>query len=121
MELKDAILSTLAEIDTQITNAQSSKKNDVIETANEIEQKIEKLKKQEKKDEVKEVLATPSSSDETQFLEELKERMLVLFEGFQSPNNNQIEAKIDLTLNFLEYLLAVIDERINKINNKENQ
>jgi hypothetical protein len=42
----------------------------------------------------------------------MRERILVLFEGFQSPNNHRIEAKIDLTLNFLEYLLATLDERI---------
>ena len=47
-----------------------------------------------------------------QFYMNLRERILVLFEGFQSPNNKNIEAKIDLTLNFLEYLLATIDEQL---------
>jgi len=40
---------------------------------------------------------------------------LVLFEGFQSPNNKNIEAKLDLTLNFLEYLLATIDEQLEQM------
>jgi len=40
---------------------------------------------------------------------------LVLFEGFQSPNNVNIEAKVDLTLNFFEYLLATIDNRLETI------
>jgi hypothetical protein len=50
--------------------------------------------------------------DETVFLGDMRERLLVLFEGFQSPNNKAIESKIDLTLNFLEYLLSVVDERL---------
>ena len=50
-----------------------------------------------------------------QFYLNLRERILVLFEGFQSPNNKNIEAKIDLTLNFLEYLLATIDEQLGQM------
>jgi len=50
--------------------------------------------------------------EEREFLERMRERLLVLFEGFQSPNNRAVEAKIDLTLNFLEYMLATLDERI---------
>ena len=53
-----------------------------------------------------------------QFYINLRERVLVLFEGFQSPNNKNIEAKIDLTLNFLEYLLATIDEQL-ELGNKD--
>lgn len=54
------------------------------------------------------------SISDIKFLQNVRERILVLFEGFQSPNNQNIEAKIDLTLNFLEYLLASIDERLDK-------
>jgi hypothetical protein len=53
--------------------------------------------------------------DEARMLEGIRERLLVLFEGFQSPNNKQIEAKVDLTLNFFEYLLATIDNRLDTI------
>lgn len=52
------------------------------------------------------------TEDEQQFLSDLRERLLVIFEGFQSPNNKAIEAKVDLTLNFLEYLLSVTEERL---------
>lgn len=55
-----------------------------------------------------------SEGEELRFLTSLRERTLVLFEGMQSPNNKNIEAKIDLILNYLEYQLAVIDERIEK-------
>lgn len=55
------------------------------------------------------------SESQKQFYMNLRERILVLFEGFQSPNNKNIEAKIDLTLNFLEYLLATIDEQLEQM------
>lgn len=53
--------------------------------------------------------------DEKAFLNSVRERLLVLFEGLQSPNNRNIEAKVDLIINFLEYKLAVVDERIEKV------
>ncbi|MDR2638239.1 MAG: hypothetical protein LBC09_00195 [Helicobacteraceae bacterium] len=53
--------------------------------------------------------------DEAKFLSAVKERLLVLFEGFQSPNNKAVEAKVDLTLNFLEYLLSAIEERLDEL------
>ena len=58
------------------------------------------------------------TENELLFLNSLRERMLVLFEGFQAPNNTSLEAKIDLTLNFLEYVLSTVDERIDKIKGK---
>ncbi len=49
------------------------------------------------------------------FLIQLRDRYLVLFEGFLSPSMQHTEAKLDLTLNFLEYTLALIDERLQKL------
>ena len=49
------------------------------------------------------------------YLNSIRERLLVLFEGFQAPNNSNIEAKVDMTLNFLEYTLATIDTRVKKL------
>ena len=48
----------------------------------------------------------------------MRERFLVLFEGFQAPNNAALEAKIDLTLNFMEYVLSTLDNRIEQIKGK---
>ena len=95
MELKDIVLSTLAEIDEEV-----GKKNE--------EESIQK--RDFTKDDV--ALLEPNQLNEEQFLNNLRERILVLFEGFKAPNNRNIEAKVDLTLNFLEYLLATIDERL---------
>ena len=54
---------------------------------------------------------TTSISDEM-FLKNLREKILVLFEGLQSPNIVDLEKKLDLTINFLEYTLAEIDKKL---------
>jgi hypothetical protein len=110
MELKDVILSTLAEIEELSTHSEPSKKFEVFKEESEILPEV--------------TVHTPSievetihtiRDDEARMLEGIRERLLVLFEGFQSPNNVQIEAKVDLTLNFLEYLLGTIDNRLDMI------
>jgi len=98
MELKDIVLSTLAEIDSdksEVPDDLVSKGDE--EYLNEIEKKLQN---------------NHVDTKEEIFLNNLRERVLVLFEGFKSPNNKNIEAKVDLTLNFLEYLLATIDDRL---------
>ena len=50
--------------------------------------------------------------NETRFLSSLRERVLVIFEGLQAPNNRSLDAKVDLIINFLEYQLAIVDERL---------
>lgn len=107
MELKDVILSTLAEMDNN-TNTQTDTKVTSQEEIEETPQKRESVLQDD----------VASEHSEQLWLESVRERLLVLFEGFQSPNNVQIEAKIDLTLNFLEYLLANIDTRIEHIKGK---
>ncbi len=57
----------------------------------------------------------PLHKDEIKYLETVREKVLVLFEGFQSPNNKKLEAKLDLTINFLEYFLSTLDERLDKL------
>ncbi|MGA9046452.1 CiaD-like domain-containing protein [Sulfuricurvum sp.] len=107
MELKDVILSTLAEIEELVTVPEALEENEPL------------------KEDVSSVQTMPAAAfsepvptvreDEARWLEGIRERLLVLFEGFQSPNNVQIEAKVDLTLNFLEYLLATIDNRLDNL------
>ena len=109
MELKDVILSTLAEIEELTVTS---------ETAEESESARPQLRDEEPKavapvEEQRETVSL--HGDEIRMLEGIRERLLVLFEGFQSPNNVKIEAKVDLTLNFLEYLLATIDSRLESI------
>ncbi|GHV03607.1 hypothetical protein AGMMS50229_03150 [Campylobacterota bacterium] len=65
-----------------------------------------------------ETAAIAPSGAELKFLNDLRERILVLFEGFLSPNNRAIESKVDLTLNFCEYTLALIEDRIQTLGGK---
>ena len=107
MELKDVILSTLAEMEDDVPVQAPEKKPFV-----------------EKKSSPIPVVPIPeinneqnfeSNDSELMYLNSIRERLLVLFEGFQAPNNKNIEAKVDMTLNFLEYVLATIDSRVLKL------
>ena len=101
MELKDVILSALDEIEH--TKETPLKKEPADETKTQVT-----LQKEQPE-------TSSSAHSETLFLQNMKERIHVLFEGFQSPNNANIEAKVDLTLNFLEYLLSTIETRLGEL------
>jgi len=104
MELKDMVMSTLAELE----------ENEEV-TAKQEENMESKITQSQNVMEIDNI-----NSSEKEFYENIRERILVLFEGFQSPNNKNIEAKVDLTLNFLEYMLATIDERLGSLNHSTN-
>ncbi len=108
MELKDVILSTIAELGEEVEKLHEEEKKE--EKSLSIP-KEESLKKSEP---IPAEESVASEEEELLFLHKMRERLLVLFEGFQSPNNKSVEAKIDLTLNFLEYMLALIEERIKR-------
>ncbi len=116
MELKDVILSTLAELEEapakEVVPSVAEKTPAEPQTAA-IDFALETFTPSEA---VKtETVHSGNHDEEVRMLEGIRERLLVLFEGFQSPNNAQIEAKVDLTLNFLEYLLATIENRLDTI------
>ena len=122
MELKEMILSTLKELEEVVPKEESKAQTlqpprQVNAEAFEPEIMLEVHEEIHKEAEVRLSFVDESSCEERerQFYLNLRERILVLFEGFQSPNNKNIEAKIDLTLNFLEYLLATIDEQLEKV------
>ena len=102
MELKDVILSTLEELEHS--------KEELVKSEPQSEKVFESTLKQ-----VEASTQDSTPHNETIYLENMKERIHVLFEGFQSPNNANIEAKIDLTLNFLEYLLGTIETRLKEL------
>ena len=113
MELKDVILSTLAEMEND--TATEYEESSSAQTLHNQEEKTltQKTSIQDRAD--FQELHKKSSDSELNYLKSIRERLLVLFEGFQAPNNTNIEAKIDMTLNFLEYMLATIDERVEKL------
>jgi hypothetical protein len=109
MELKDVILSTLAEMDEEVAQVAVANKEDFeIKETKTLETDLETIV-------TKEELSPQAIDSEQIFLHSIRERLLVLFEGFQAPNNANIEAKVDMTLNFLEYTLATIDSRLEKL------
>ena len=111
MELKDVILSTLAEMEETPKPKEITPKHFQPEITEELPKKKVVQKTQQIKEKTEEV-QTSNIDGEVLYLNSIRERMLVLFEGFQSPNNTNLEAKVDMTLNFLEYVLATIDTRL---------
>ena len=118
MELKEAILQTLAEIDantpleSQTPKEETPKKPETKkegDTQTPYTRKIEKLHL--KNIEELKTLLEKHYLEEERFLDALQERILVLFEGLRSPKNRDIENKVEMILNFLEYVLAIIDEK----------
>jgi len=77
-------------------------KDTILETLQEIEENA-----------ISEEELNPANKCDKEFLKHIKERILVLFEGLQSPNTENLDVKLDVTLNFLEYLLVKIDEKLN--------
>jgi len=85
MELRELIRSTVAELD--------------------------EIVKQEKS----EILEKKSLSDEKEFLEFVKSRTEVLFLALQTKEIVNIEEKLEITLKYLEFLLATVDERLERL------
>ena len=155
MELKDVVLSALAELENaqqereQVTQRETAQRETAEQPSKPTLQPLNQVLSNDSQEEASEI--TPQATvepsvqvpepiaiapepkviiqepkikyiadpQELRFLQNLRERILVLFEGFQSPNNVKIEAKVDLILNFLEYTLASIDDRSDQI--KENE
>jgi hypothetical protein len=120
MELKDVILSTLAEMENDTATEYEESSSTTTQTLHDQEESA-LTQETSTKDSIKfQKLHKKGSDNELNYLKSIRERLLVLFEGFQAPNNTNIEAKIDMTLNFLEYMLATIDERVEKLEKGEN-
>ncbi len=108
MELKDMILSTLEEIEEELPPVDMKQEENAHKT-------FEPVETSTKESNETPTLTKSSVDNELFFLKSIRERLLVLFEGFQAPNNNNIEAKVDMTLNFLEYVLVTIDSRVEEL------
>jgi hypothetical protein len=78
-------------------------KETILETLQELEE-----------EEITEQINAPKEECDKEFLKHLRERILVLFDGLQSPNTQNLDVKLDVTLNFLEYLLAKIEEKLSQ-------
>ena len=107
MELRELILSTLAEIEEELVSPLA------IEEERNVEPLVEEPLVQSPLETHEVATTTPLVvNDEVLFLEGTRERLLVLFEGLQSPDVVKLEDKMDLTLDFLAYFLATIEQRL---------
>ena len=119
MELKDVILSTLAEMESEKPQKNILNNLKPLKEEKELDQEVPKEEVETEEEPDLEDEQTPNN--ELFFLKSMRERLLVLFEGFQAPNNTNIEAKIDMTLNFLEYVLVTIDSRVEELERGKNR
>ncbi|MBX1886422.1 effector protein CiaD [Campylobacter peloridis] len=87
---------------------------DLMQELDELEVKI----KEEKPTiiEVKELVDKEENSQNNEefFLKNLRERILVLFEGLKNTKDEHLEKRLDITITFLEFLLAKIEDRLKK-------
>ncbi|WP_104750032.1 CiaD-like domain-containing protein [Helicobacter cynogastricus] len=82
-------------------------KNIIAQTLDEIDQKGPKPKVVAE--------AKPSvrmSQEEQAFLKDLEQKTLVLFEGLRAHQIKDLPTKLDLVLNYLQYQLFVVQERL---------
>ena len=54
-------------------------------------------------------------SSEAEFLSAIKERILVLFEGLNAFDRGDLNARVELNLKFMEFLLASIENRLENL------
>lgn len=114
MELRELILSTLAEIEEELVPPSSPPQEEESKVLLP-EEELCLSPIETTFHEREEVPEEKPLQDEPLFLEAIRERLLVLFEGLQSPDVVNLEDKMEITLNFLEYLLASTEERLSRI------
>lgn len=116
--LEDDHLKTSQEdILEQIQMAKFQEEQENLEINDEDETKEEPLKEklvEESENLNPNIIAKVQSLNEDIFLKNLKERILVLFEGLNDTKKEDLDARLELTINFLEFLLANIEDRLNK-------
>ncbi len=99
MELRDLVLSTLEELDAHLEKREQS-----LSVAPE-QKRVEPA-------EAKEEAGRTTGAEEILFLKQTKERLEVLFTGLQSSEIKELEQKLELTLKYLQLLLADVEQRL---------
>lgn len=95
MELKDLIQQTIDELSLLAK-----------------EEKYPRSEENPKKDSSKKENVSVEIHIDPKFLELLREKTLVLFEGLQSSEIKDLNTKLDLVLNYLQYQLSILDEAL---------
>lgn len=108
MKLEDLAKSVADEISAQLEQKEVELKNKTQENNNNTEN-IAQIKQELNQ------IDEENSNREQIFLQNTKERILVLFEGLNEPNKGDINLRLDLTIKFLEFLLANIENRLDEL------
>jgi len=93
----------------------------ILSTLNEVEGDLKKESIKQEKKQVKmqkKIIVNEKKSknivqDDKDFLINLKEKLLVLFEGLQDDTVDNKEDKVNIILNYLEYTLSSLETKIN--------
>lgn len=93
------------------------KENEILQKQIEKEGSLTKLEEENVENKSQKIVVEELSDNaaiEDIFLKKLKERILVLFEGLNSTKKDELQARLELTINFLEFLLANIEDKLKK-------
>ncbi|MCV3396827.1 effector protein CiaD [Campylobacter sp. RKI_CA19_01116] len=105
------------------TNIQEDKiKKEINQVAQELIQELDDLEVKVKEDKQAMAIKVEALEEKEEniinneefFLKNLRERILVLFEGLKNTKDEHIEKRLDVTITFLEFLLAKIEDRLKK-------
>lgn len=117
METKEAILTTISELSKQENQEKSKERDDIDLNAKSNPQAATQDSQNNGANifidikEASESVAT-KFDDEISTLLALREKSLVLFEGLKHSKDSSLEMKLEMTLNYLEYQLYIIEDRI---------
>ena len=115
-ELKNSNQLNIDENSDELEYKKDENNKDFIDDAEKKEyDNLQKLEEDSKNLKEHEEISSVNILSEEEFLLKIKERILVLFEGLNSFDKGDIEARVELSLKFMEFLLANIDKRISDI------
>lgn len=113
------ILETLSEIDE--TKIQDASNQNVIQFEENRSVKTKSIKPIEEHNKtsypdssVSEHVISISTEEQTKLLLALREKALVLFEGLQAIETKDLNTKLDLVINYLQYQVSIIDDILSK-------
>ena len=113
---KDTIKELQNTLNSENPNQEKQNNVDINQQAHkEQDKKIDdvlyKLEQIRTPDDIVLVLKDEFKKSEELFLKDVKERLLVLFEGLNI-NDDKVEQRLKITVEFLEFLLATIEDRL---------
>lgn len=111
IDIEELAKSTIKEIQESLDEKEIIMTNTTGVIQETIQEKPYELEQIKTADDAVLVLKDEFKKSEELFLKDVKERLLVLFEGL-NVNDDKTEQRLKITLEFLEFLLASIEDRL---------